>query len=74
MYMHMFGFKKTCICESFFFLNSYRHLQGFFVLLVQYFYRKRMMQEQQGLLSNGDYIGGMLWALALDQGAWGLLP
>ena len=48
--------------------KCFRHLQGYCVPLVQYFYISAQEEDnvgRAGVLSGGDYIGGMFWAWAL---------
>ena len=47
---------------------SFKHLQRYCVPLVQYFYISAQKQDDAGtagVLSCGEYIGGMFWAWAL---------
>ena len=47
---------------------SFRHLQGYCVPLVQYFYISAQEEDDAGtagVLCGGDYFGGMFWAWTL---------
>ena len=51
-----------------------RHLQGYGVPLVQYFYISAQEEDDAGtagVLSGGDYTSGMFWAWALGLGTYG---